>query len=110
MLFNVVNYGNAFATGAIGVGLFSLNWEDMLVNGLEDLIFAGLVFLSPCTFLAKIVAPGSRKTASDAGKDREKMLRATAKKRKKTLKKQRKSGEVKSNIADMLDDFSVADQ
>ena len=68
VLFNVVNYGNAFATGAIGVGLFTLDWQPMLHNGLEDLIFVGLLFLSPCSILAKIVAP-NKKTAADAAKD-----------------------------------------
>ena len=79
----------------------------MLINGLEDLIFTGLVLLSPCGVLAKIVAPGGRKTPADAAKDRAKMMKATAKKRKKIQKQQRKSGEGKSNIADMLDDFTA---
>eukprot|EP01046_Picozoa_sp_COSAG06_P035718 COSAG06_NODE_3867_length_4816_cov_89.476574_2_plen_1146_part_01 len=107
VLFNIVNYGNAFATGAIGVGLFTLDWQPMLHNGLEDLIFVGLLFLSPCSILAKIVAP-NKKTAADAAKDREKMKRKTDKQRKKDKKKQRKSGAAKTNVKDMLDDFSVS--
>ena len=109
VLFNVVNYGNAFATGAIGVGLFTLDWEGMLINGLEDLILLGLIFLCPCLFLAKIVAPASRKTGADLAKDRGKLMKATAKKRMKAKKKLRKSGVKSNNIADMLDDFSVVD-
>ena len=91
------------------MGLFTLDWEGMLINGLEDLILLGLIFLCPCLFLAKIVAPASRKTGADLAKDREKLMKATAKKRMKAKKKLRKSGVKSNNIADMLDDFSVVD-
>ena len=58
----------------------------------EDLILVGACLLVPCFLLAKVVAPSSKKTAADAAKDRDRMMRAAVKRQKREMKKRKGRG------------------
>jgi len=75
----------------------------------EDLILVGACLLIPCFLLAKVVAPSSKKTAADAAKDRDRMMRAAVKRQKREMKKRKGRGS-SAHVSSHLGAYDVASE